>query len=94
MELVSGDMFVDQLPRDCEVTLLSNVLHDWDEPECQRLVQRCAEALPASGRLLIHDVFLNDELDGFFPIALYSTALFTVTEGRAYIAKEYRHWLT
>ena len=32
LELVGGDMFVDQLPQNCEVILLSNVLHDWDEP--------------------------------------------------------------
>lgn len=94
LELVGGDMFVDPLPQDCEVILLSNILHDWDEPECQLLVNRCAAALPAAGRLLIHDVFLNDELDGPLPIALYSAALFTVTQGRAYSAKEYRHWLT
>jgi hypothetical protein len=42
---------------------------------------------------LIHDVFLNDELDGPLPIALYSAALFTLTEGRAYSQAEYRGWL-
>jgi len=49
--------------------------------------------LPADGTLLIHDVFLNDELDGPLPIALYSAALFTFTEGRAYSEAEYRGWL-
>ncbi len=73
--------------------LLSNVLHDWDVPECRALIARLAAALPAGGRLLIHDVFLNDALDGPLPIALYSAALFTLTEGRAYSAGEYRAWL-
>jgi len=73
--------------------LLSNVLHDWDVPECRALLRRCAERLPSGGRLLIHDVFLNDALDGPLPIALYSAALFCVTEGRAYSAAEYRTWL-
>ena len=41
-----------------------------------------AAALPARARLLIHDVFLNDTMDGPLPIALYSAALFSVTEGR------------
>jgi predicted O-methyltransferase YrrM len=89
-----GDMFRDPLPADCDVILLSNVLHDWDEPECRQLVSRCAAALPAGGRLLIHDVFLNDAHDGPLPIALYSAALFTLTEGRAYSAAEYRTWLS
>ena len=43
--------------------------------------------------MLIHDVLLNDELDGPLPIALYSAALFTLTEGRAYSGAEYGNWL-
>ena len=80
--VVAGDMFVDAVP-EADVILLSNVLHDWDVPECRTLLRRCAERLPSGGRLLIHDVFLNDALDGPLPIALYSAALFCVTEGRA-----------
>ena len=93
LECRPGDMFTDPLPDDCEAILLSNILHDWDVPECRRLIGCCADALPSGGRLLIHDVFLNDALDGPLPIALYSAALFTLTEGRAYSAGEYRSWL-
>jgi len=89
-----GDMFTDPVPVDCDVILLSNVLHDWDIPECRKLLCRCAETLPRDGRVLIHDVFLNDAQDGPLPIALYSAALFSLTEGRAYSAAEYRAWLT
>src|SRR5205807_7549491 len=86
-------MFVDPLPKGADVVLLSNILHDWDVPECRTLIARCAGALRPGGRLLIHDVFLNDALDGPLPIALYSAALFCLTEGRAYSAAEYRGWL-
>ena len=93
LELMPGDMFTGQLPRDCQAVLLSNILHDWDVPENIALLKRCAEVLPVGGRLIIHDVFLHDALDGPLPIALYSAALFTLTEGRAYSAAEYRSWL-
>ncbi len=92
LELVAGDMFRAPLPA-ADVILLSNVLHDWDIPECRQMIARCVEALPPGGRLLIHDVFLDDDLGGPLPIALYSAALFTLTEGRAYSAAEYRSWL-
>ncbi len=92
MQMLSGDMFADPLPAS-DAILLSNILHDWDVPECQALICRCAEALNPGGRLIIHDVLLNDELDGPLPIALYSAALFTFTEGRAYSAAEYTGWL-
>ncbi len=93
VEFRPGDMFTDPVPTGCDVALLSNILHDWDVPECQTLVTRCASALQPGGQLLIHDVFLNDNLDGPLPIALYSAALFSITEGRAYSALEYRNWL-
>ncbi|MHC4994931.1 MAG: methyltransferase [Planctomycetota bacterium] len=93
LTLQPGDMFADPLP-DAEVALLSNVLHDWDKPQCVDLVQRCADTLPASGRVVIHDVFLSDAMDGPLPIALYSASLFSLTEGRAYSAAEYRDMLT
>jgi SAM-dependent methyltransferase len=94
LELREGDMFGDPLPTGADVVLLSNVLHDWDVAECRQLIARACAALKPGGQILIHDVFLNDDLDGPLPIALYSAALFTLTLGRAYSAAEYRRWLT
>jgi SAM-dependent methyltransferase len=94
LECRPGDMFTDAVPAGVDVVLLSNILHDWDVPECRKLVRRCADALSPGGRLLIHDVYLHDELDGPLPLALYSAQLFCQTEGRAYSAAEYRSWLT
>jgi hypothetical protein len=65
----------------------------WDVPECRALVGRLADALLPGGRLLVHDVFLDDDLGGPLPVALYSAALFALTEGRASSAAEYRAWL-
>lgn len=93
IELRPGDMFSNPLPS-ADAVLLSNVLHDWDVPECKALVHRCADALNSGGQLLIHDVFLNDDHDGPLPVALYSASLFSLTEGRAYSAAEYREWIS
>ncbi len=92
VQLVPGDMFAEPFASS-DVILLSNILHDWDVPECRLLIARCAAALNPGGRLIIHDVLLDDNLDGPLPIALYSAALFTLTEGRAYSAHEYNSWL-
>lgn len=92
LQTLAADMFADPLPA-ADVILLSNVLHDWDVPECRALIGRCATALKSGGQLLIHEVFLNDALDGPLPTALYSAAIFSLTEGRLYSAGEYRGWL-
>jgi hypothetical protein len=93
LECQAGDAFADPVPAGADVILLSNFLHDWDVPECRRLLARCADSLGSGGQIWIHDVFLNDTLDGPLPVALYSAALFACTEGRAYSAAEYRGWL-
>lgn len=93
LELRPGDMFADPVPPGATAMLLSNILHDWDVPECRTLVGKLAASLPPRGRLLIHDVFLDDDLGGPLPIALYSASLFSLTEGRAYSAAEYRSWM-
>lgn len=94
IRLEPGDMFTDRVPDGADVMLLSNILHDWDVPECRMLVSRLASALPKEGRLLIHDAFLNDALNGPLPVALYSANLFCVTEGRCYSSAECGQWLT
>ncbi len=93
VEFMEGDMFRDPFPPGLDAVLLSNVLHDWDVPACAELVAKAAAAVRPGGQVLIHDVFLSDELDGPLPIALYSASLFSLTEGRAYSAAEYANWL-
>ena len=93
IEFCEGDMFKYRVDGGAEVVLLSNILHDWDVPACETLVRHYGGQLRQEGRLVIHDVFLNDLLDGPLPIALYSAALFTLTEGRAYSAREYTSWM-
>jgi predicted O-methyltransferase YrrM len=94
LECVAGDMFADAIPTGADVCLLSNILHDWGTADCGRLIARCATALPRGGRLIVHDVLLNDALDGPLDVALYSAALFCSTEGRAYSRAEFASWLS
>jgi predicted O-methyltransferase YrrM len=91
--VVSGDMFTDAWPTDHSVHLFSNVLHDWDAAECQTLLARSAEALPAGGTILVHDMLLDDDKAGPLWAAEYSVLLSTVTQGRLYAAAEIGTWL-
>lgn len=94
LECLAGDMFKDPLPAGCDAMLLSNVLHDWDVPECRQLVAKAAAALPSGGRLLIHDALLDDDQAGPLYPALFSVALMIMTEGRNYSGAEYKAWMT
>jgi SAM-dependent methyltransferase len=94
VDFIIDDMFTTDFLGGFDALLLSNVLHDWDIPECRCLVRKAAEALRPGGRLIVHDAFLDDDLGGPLHIAVYSVILFYLTKGRAYSAAECAGWLT
>jgi hypothetical protein len=86
-------MFADPWPSGHDGHLFSNVLHDWDEAECRTLLAKSAAALPENGRMLVHDMFLEDDKAGPLWAAEYSVLLSTITQGRLYSAAELGGWL-
>jgi 3-hydroxy-5-methyl-1-naphthoate 3-O-methyltransferase len=93
IDVVTADMFTDSWPADHDTHLFSNVLHDWNEADCRRLLAKSVAALPHVGRLLIHDMLLDDDKSGPLWAAEYSVLLTTVTQGRLYSAAEIGSWL-
>ena len=93
IDVVTADMFADPWPADHDTHLFSNVLHDWNEADCRRLLEKSVAALPHGGRLLIHDMLLDDDKSGPLWAAEYSVLLTTVTQGRLYSAAEIGDWL-
>ena len=86
---VASDMFRSDWPAGHEAHFFSNVFHDWDVEQCRVLAKRSFAALPAGGRILLHESLLNETLDGPAVIALYSMNMIRVTEhGKQYSASE------
>jgi hypothetical protein len=94
VEVAAGDMLDDPLPRDADVHLYSNVLHDWDEPVVRQLIVKSFDALPPGGLVVIHDAFLNAAKDGPLHVAEYSVLLMHSSEGRCYSTREMEQYLT
>lgn len=88
ISVVTGDMFLDDWPV-ADVVLLSNVLHDWDEPEVGELFAQAARALAPGGLLVIHDAFVSDDKSGPVETAEYSALLMNITQGKCYSPAEY-----
>jgi precorrin-6B methylase 2 len=89
VQVVTGDFFKEAWPMDCEVHLLSNVLHDWGVDEVRTLLKLSYKALPAGGMLIIHDAFINADKTGPLPVAEYSAMLMHSTQGKCYAVSEY-----
>ncbi|MEM9586165.1 MAG: methyltransferase [Planctomycetota bacterium] len=88
ISVASGDMFDCDWPQEVDVVLMSNLLHDWDLPQIDQLLQRADETLPAGGLLVVHQALLDDDLAGPLPAAEYSCLLMNITQGRCYSRKE------
>ena len=91
--VTAGDMLEGALPRDADVHLYSNVLHDWDEPVVRQLIAKSFDALPPGGLIVIHDAFLNAAKDGPLHVAEYSVLLMHSSEGRCYSTREMEQYL-
>jgi hypothetical protein len=61
---VAGSFFDDPLPAGHDVVLLANILHDWETPECRRILGACHEALEPGGTIVVVEPMLAEELTG------------------------------
>nr|BDC79574.1 hypothetical plant O-methyltransferase [Anthriscus sylvestris] len=55
---VGGDMFV-SVPKG-EVVVLQRVLHDWNDEESVKILKKCYEALPDSGKVVIMEMIHSE----------------------------------
>jgi cyclopropane fatty-acyl-phospholipid synthase-like methyltransferase len=93
VDALEADMFRDAWPRGYDAVFFSNIYHDWDRTKCERLTRRSFEALPSGGRILIHEVLLDDTKDG--PLVGVTDSLHMVffTEGKQRTLGEFRELL-
>lgn len=92
VSVVGGDMF-DGLPVGFDMHLFSNVIHDWDVPAVQRLLNQSYESLESGGMIVIHDAHINADKTGDLAIAEYSVLLMYACEGKCYSIREMEEYL-
>ncbi len=82
------DMLREEWPRGYDAILLSNVLHDWSFATCAALAAKGYAALPPGGRILLHEMLLDDTHDGPATAAAFSLYMLTGTKGQQFTAAE------
>jgi len=94
IDVETGDMFDrGAWPEDCDVHLFSNVMHDWDVSEIEKLLEHSYQSLPSGGLVVVHETFLNEDKSGPLPVAEYSCILMHSTQGRCYSTAEMKSYL-
>jgi 3-hydroxy-5-methyl-1-naphthoate 3-O-methyltransferase len=87
------NMFTQAWPSGHDAHFLSNILHDWSDETCRLLVKKSFEALPAGGRIVLHEMLMDDDGCGPLPAAAFSLLMLIGTRGRQYSLPELRGFL-
>jgi predicted O-methyltransferase YrrM len=60
VDTVVVDMFRQAWPQGYDTHFFSNIFHDWNPETCLDLAKRSFAALPSGGRILLHEMLLDD----------------------------------
>jgi hypothetical protein len=82
------DMFRQDWPQGYDALFFSNIFHDWDFPTCRMLASKAFAALPKGGRILLHEMLLDDTRDGPLLTTLFSVYMLMGTKGQQFTAPE------
>jgi len=90
-EVVAGDAF-ESIPAGFDAYLMKNVLHDWDDERCTRLLERCRAAIPRHGKLILVDAVMLPGNDPH-PAKWFDLHMMVALGGRERTAEEFRSLL-
>lgn len=87
------NMFTQSWPKGFDAHFFSNIFHDWSDDTCRLLAKKSFEALPSGGRILLHEILINDDGTGPLAAAAFSLLMLMGTKGRQYSLPELRGFL-
>jgi hypothetical protein len=93
VDTVAVDMFRQDWPRGYDALFFSNVFHDWEMGTCGWLARQAYEALPSGGRILLHEMLLDDEGGSPLTAASFSMLMLLGTQGQQFTLPELRELL-
>ncbi|MBK8161481.1 MAG: methyltransferase domain-containing protein [Rhodospirillaceae bacterium] len=87
------NMFTQPWPGGYDAHFFSNIFHDWSDQTCRMLAKKSFDALPPGGRILLHEILMDDDGCGPLPAAAFSLLMLIGTKGRQYSLPELREFL-
>ncbi|GAA5609722.1 methyltransferase domain-containing protein [Streptomyces platensis] len=94
VRLCLRDMFDGPWPDGQDLVLFADTLCDWGDDACREMLARARAALSPGGRILVHQVMLDDSRTRSATAAGYALALATMSGGRLRTASELAGLLT
>jgi hypothetical protein len=57
---VVGGSFFESVPESGDIYILQQIIHDWDDEACIKILSNCADAMKEDGRIFIIDALLKE----------------------------------
>jgi hypothetical protein len=90
--VVSGDFFVDDLPR-ADVIAMGNILHDWNLEKKKILIHKAYQALPEGGAFIAIENLIDDaRRENAFGLLMSLNMLIELGDGFDYTGADFRQW--
>jgi acetylserotonin N-methyltransferase len=84
VDTIASNMFRDPWPTGYDAIFFSNIWHDWSFRTCAWLAERAYEALPRGGRIMLHEMLLDDGGAGPATTAAFSMLMLLATQGQQF----------
>jgi hypothetical protein len=88
VDTAAVDMFRQPWPKGYDAVFFSNIWHDWNFQTCKWLAARAFEVLPAGGRIMLHEMLLDDDGAGHVTAAAFSMMMLLGTQGQQFTSGE------
>jgi hypothetical protein len=89
---VSGDFFVDELPK-ADVVTMGNILHDWNLDRKKILIKKAYDALPEGGAFIVIENLIDDaRRENIFGLLMSLNMLIEFGDAFDYTGEDFRQW--
>ncbi len=89
VKLVGGSFF-ESVPEGCDVYMMRDILHDWDDERAVAILKTIRKAMTAGSRLLVAEMVMTED-DAPFPGKVYDIEMMTVTsDGKQRTPSQFR----
>jgi hypothetical protein len=92
IQVVSGDFFVDELPK-ADVITMGNILHDWNLEKKKLLIKKAYDALPEGGAFVVIENLIDDaRRENMFGLLMSLNMLIEFGDAFDYTGSNFRDW--
>ncbi|MDF2193462.1 methyltransferase [Paraflavitalea sp. CAU 1676] len=92
VKAINGDFFNEPLPK-ADVIAMGNILHDWNEDNKIKLMQKAYDALPAGGAFIAIEAIIDDERkQNAFGLMMSLNMLIETADGFDYTFADFNRW--